>query len=97
MQWHFDVFSPAPGFDVLATSPSGPQAVSGGRTFATQFHPEATETIISRWTAGGGGDDLGRMGLTPEGLLAATREHVKSSRPAAERLVDWFLDDIAGR
>lgn len=97
MQWHFDVFSPAPGFEVLATSPSGPQAVAGGRTFATQFHPEATETIISRWTAGGGGDDLGRMGLTAEGLLAATREHVKASRPAAERLVDWFLDDIAGR
>ena len=97
MQWHFDLFSPAPGFEVLATSESGPQVVSGGRTFATQFHPEATETIVARWTGGGGGDDLERMGLTPERLMADTREHVKSSRRAAATLVDWFLTDIATR
>lgn len=97
MQWHFDVFSPAPGFAVLASSESGPQAVAGGRTFATQFHPEANESIVARWSAGGGGDDLERMGLTPERLMADTREHVKSSRRAAGTLVDWFLNDIATR
>lgn len=96
MQWHFDIFSPALGFEVLATSPSGPQVVRGGRTLTVQFHPEADESILARWTSGGSGD-LDRLGLSVDRLMADTREHVKTSRGATNRLVDWFVDEVAGR
>ena len=54
--WHYDVFTVPDGFAELARTAAGPQLVRGGRTLATQFHPEATETMIVRWL-GMGGDD----------------------------------------
>lgn len=91
LQWHFDVFSVPPGYLEIARSPSGPQAVLGPRLLATQFHPEATETMLTRWTAGDP-DDLLRLGLDPERILADTRREVVASRPRTEALVDWFLE-----
>ena len=32
----------------------------------------------------------------PDALLAETRANVAASRPAAEALVDWFLEHVAG-
>lgn len=94
MQWHFDVFTPPSGWSVLATSPSGPQAIRSGRSFATQFHPEATETMLAAWTAGS--EDLVRMGLSAETVMAETRDHVKRSRSECARIVDWFVNEVAG-
>ena len=37
-----------------------------------------------------------RHGGDPDALLAATRANVATSRPAAEALVDWFLESVAG-
>lgn len=96
MQWHFDAFTTPAGFRELAESDSGPQAIVGSRTFATQFHPEATETIVARWSAGDPAD-LTRLGLSPEQLMSDTRTHVARSRPSAERIVDWYLEEVAGR
>lgn len=93
LQWHFDVFTPPPGWEVMATSPSGPQAIRSGRTFATQFHPEANESMLAAWTAGS--DDLVRLGMSADDVMAHTRDHVKTSRPACARLVDWFMDEVA--
>lgn len=95
MQWHFDAFTTPPGFRELARSESGPQAVVGSRTFATQFHPEATETIVARWSSGDP-TDLNRLGLSAARLMDDTRAHVGRSRTAAARIVDWYLDEIAG-
>lgn len=94
MQWHFDVFTPPVGWSVLASSPSGPQAIRSGRSFATQFHPEATETMLAAWTAGS--EDLVRMGLSAETVMAETRDHVKRSRSECSRIVDWFVNEVAG-
>jgi GMP synthase-like glutamine amidotransferase len=94
MEWHLDVFTPPEGFAVVARTAVGPQLVTGGRCLGTQFHPEATETIVRRWIAEGGGDDYRARGGDPDELLATTRANVERSRPAAEALVDWFLDDI---
>jgi GMP synthase-like glutamine amidotransferase len=94
MQWHFDVFTPPSGWSVLASSPSGPQAIRSGRSFATQFHPEATETMLAAWTAGS--EDLVRMGLSAETVMAETRDHVKRSRSECARIVDWFVNEVAG-
>ena len=95
LQWHFDGFEKPAEFTQLAHSESGPQAIVGGRTFASQFHPEATESMLARWTAGGGADELGRLGLTPEQVMADTRANVGASRKNSDRIVDWFVESVA--
>jgi GMP synthase-like glutamine amidotransferase len=92
LQWHYDVVTVPPGADEIARSAVGPQAWQLGRSFATQFHPEATESMLARWTTGGGADELVRIGSTPEQLMAETRANTVASREHAECLVDWFLD-----
>lgn len=92
LQWHYDVVTVPPGADEIARSAVGPQAWQLGRSFATQFHPEATESMLARWTTGGGADELVRIGSTPEQLMAETRANTGASREHAERLVDWFLE-----
>ncbi|MBU3688788.1 MAG: aminotransferase [Acidimicrobiales bacterium mtb01] len=94
LQWHFDVCRIPQTFTELARSESGPQAFTAKRTLATQFHPEANESMLARWTAGSP-DELARLGLSADGVMADTRRFVSQSRPAAERLVDWFCDAIA--
>ena len=95
LQWHFDTFTVPTGLSEIARSPSGPQAMVGRRLLATQFHPEATETMLSRWTSGDP-EDLIRLGLDPEQIMADTRRQVVASRPRAEALVDWFVDEHMG-
>ena len=95
LQWHFDVFTVPSGLTEIARSPSGPQAMVGERLLATQFHPEATETMLSRWTSGDPGD-LRRLGLDPADVMADTRREVVNSRPRAEALVDWFVETRLG-
>ena len=51
LQWHSDVVTVPPGAEELARSAVGPQAWRIGRTLCTQFHPEATETMLARWSA----------------------------------------------
>jgi len=95
LQWHFDAFEKPAEFTQLAQSESGPQAILGGHTFATQFHPEATESMLARWTAGGGADELDRLGLTPEQVMAETRANVGVSRKNSDQIVDWFVEFVA--
>ncbi len=94
LQWHYDIFSVPSGFECLARSAVGPQVVRNGRILATQFHPEATESIVARWSSGGGADELGRLGTNAEALMAETRRLIAESRPASDRLVDWFVNDV---
>ncbi len=96
MEWHHDVFTVPEGFEVLAANEVGPQLLRGGRTLATQFHPEATETMVRRWLLEGGADQLRAEGGDPDALLAQTRANVVTSRPASDALVDWFVDAVAG-
>lgn len=94
MQWHSDIVAVPSTAVELARSAVGPQAWQVGRSFATQFHPEATETMLSRWTVGGAAE-LERFGGNVEELMAETRANVRVSREHAEHLVDWFLGSIA--
>lgn len=95
MQWHYDTFSAPPGAQVLALSDAGPQAMQMGRTFATQFHPEANEAIISHWMSGEGAAELAALDMTPNALIERTRAEVERSGPAAGLIVDWFLHNVA--
>jgi GMP synthase-like glutamine amidotransferase len=95
-QWHYDVFTVPDGFTELARSSVGPQAIRSGRTFATQFHPELTETMIVRWLGMGGADHYRAFGGDPDELVAETRANIAVSREAAFALVDWFCESVAG-
>jgi GMP synthase-like glutamine amidotransferase len=94
-QWHYDVFTVPDGFTELARSGVGPQAIRAGRTFATQFHPELTETMMVRWLGMGGADHYRAFGGDPAELIAETRANVPASQQAAFDLVDWFCDSVA--
>jgi len=97
MQWHSDaVVAVPPGAAELARSPIAIQAYRLGRTFATQFHPEVDEAMITRWATDGAGTLRGR-GSSPEELRAETSRNVLESKPNAERIVDWYLEHVAGR
>jgi len=95
LQWHYDSFTVPADFQCRATSPVGPQVIRHERILATQFHPEATETIVSRWSAGDGRLELERLGIDTATLMSETRRHVSASRSACDRLVDWFVNEVA--
>jgi GMP synthase-like glutamine amidotransferase len=94
LMWHHDVFTVPAGFVALAGNEVGPQLVRGDRVLATQFHPEATETMVARWLGMGGAEQLRRDGLDPDHLLDQTRVNVTRSALHATALVDWFLDEF---
>jgi GMP synthase-like glutamine amidotransferase len=95
MQWHYDVVTVPPGAEELARSSVGPQAWRVGRSFCTQFHPEATESMLARWTNGSGASEIDAFGSSAEQLMEATRRNVSVSREHAEHLVDWYLDTLS--
>ena len=94
-QWHYDRFSLPPGATELAASPVSPQAFALGRTLALQFHPEVTETIVARWSSGGGATELAEAGINREELLERTRALVNHTEPRTAALVEWFLERAA--
>ena len=94
LQWHDDVVEIPPRATELARSPVGPQAFRFDRVMGTQFHPEATETMLARWSAGAGDDELRRVDSCREQLLERTRREIELSRPACDRLIDWYLETI---
>jgi GMP synthase-like glutamine amidotransferase len=95
MQWHYDCFSAPLGFDTLAINDAGIQAIRKGRSLGVQFHPEATEAIVTRWMAGDGAAELAAAGLSPLTLLEETRREVTRTPQATSALVRWFLDGVA--
>jgi GMP synthase-like glutamine amidotransferase len=97
MQWHYDVVTLPGGAKEMARSTVGPQAWRMGRSFCTQFHPEANETMIRRWAnSDGGSAELLKYGVKSDQLIDESRRNVADSQPAAEHLVDWFVDRIVG-
>jgi GMP synthase-like glutamine amidotransferase len=94
MQWHYDVVTVPPGATELARSVVGPQAWQLGRSFCTQFHPEATESMLVRWTSGPGAAELERIGSSAGALVDETRSNTAVSREHADRLVDWFVEGL---
>lgn len=96
LQWHYDVFEVPQGLECLARSASGPQVIRGRRLLATQFHPEATETMLARWSSGEGAAELERMGASRESFMDQTRLEVVLSWRRSHQMVDWFVETIIG-
>jgi len=95
MQWHYDRFDPPADATVLARDEVGVQAFTVGRHLGVQFHPEVTHAHVSSWIDMGGADELRRIGIDAEALLDDTAAIEPDVTTRTNRLVDWFLADIA--
>jgi len=95
MQWHSDCVTVPSGAIELARSPIATQAYRLDRTFATQFHPEVNETMVTRWSIAGE-ETLRERGTSSDELRRQTSKNVLESQPNAERIVDWYLERVAG-
>jgi GMP synthase-like glutamine amidotransferase len=95
-EWHHDRWVAPPGARVLARTAAAEQAFVVGRSLGVQFHPELTPTMLRGWLANGGAAYLEAHGTAPEPLLAQTDAMAAGARRRAHRLVDRFLDLVAG-
>ncbi len=95
-EWHGDRIEPPPGAEVLAWDDSCVQAFRVGRHLGTQFHPEVNALLLEEWLAEEMGDREARaFGLEPRRLLERTVAIEGDARRRCDRLVDWFLTDVA--
>jgi GMP synthase-like glutamine amidotransferase len=97
MQWHYDHFEPPPDADVIARDDVCVQAFTIGRSLGVQFHPEVTVSNVEVWIEAGGADELIAAGIDPAALIAETAEMQGGVVDRTNRLVDWFLADVASR
>ena len=95
MQWHYDRFEPPADATVIARDHVGVQAFTVRRHLGVQFHPEVTYDHVRSWVDSGGRDELVRVGVDPDQLLADTAANAPDAASRTARLVDWFVDDIA--
>jgi len=97
MQWHSDRIEPPPGATVIAEDGVGVQAFTIGRALGLQFHPEVTPHSVAVWIDSGGGDELRAAGIDPDALVTETAEMQHDVIERTDRLVDWFVADVATR
>ena len=93
-QWHVDRFTLPASSVELARNEHGVQAFRSGRSLGTQFHPEVTPSLVGNWLAQLD-EWVKRTSVDPEELLAETQKQHPEALPRADRLVDWFLDEVA--
>jgi GMP synthase-like glutamine amidotransferase len=95
MQWHYDRIEPPAAATVLAADELCVQAFRIGRSLGVQFHPEVTPAHLAGWIDNGGATELARLGIDPDQLLADTEAIQPDVTTRTNRLVDWFLADVA--
>ena len=81
----------------LARNESGVQSFRTGRGLAVQFHPEMSGDLLASWCREeGGAEELIAAGRDPDELIEESRYREVESQPGLERMLDWFLDEVAG-
>jgi len=95
-QWHYDRFTVPEGATEIARNRNGPQAFREGRSLGLQFHPEVDSELLAEWLVIGD-EELRAHGVDPGVMAAETAGLEASASRRTQRLVDWFLDDVAGR
>ena len=96
-QWHYDRWQMPPGAREIARNGAASQAFVLRRNLAVQFHPELSSVMLAGWLANGGGAEIVAAGMDADELLAATRLAEAETHLRTARLVDGFLDLVAGR
>jgi GMP synthase-like glutamine amidotransferase len=94
-QWHFDVITAPPDATVLAETDLGTQAFVAGRSLGLQFHPEVTPEIMDEWVRTYR-HELDAEGIDPDALLEETNRRAGESKRTSWRLLEGFLDRVAG-
>ncbi len=92
--WHEDRVVIPDGVEVLAHNGKAVQLFRHGRAVGTQFHPEADTDLVRSWIRIG--PDHVPAHTSAGQLLQDLEIHEATLRRNAERLVDWFLSDVAG-
>jgi GMP synthase-like glutamine amidotransferase len=95
MQWHHDRIEPPMHATVLARDELCVQAFQIAHSLGVQFHPEVTGDHLAGWIGNGGAAELARLGIDCDELLAQTKAIEVDVTARANRLVDWFLADVA--
>ena len=96
-QFHHDEFTVPKGAIELARNQSGVQSFRTDRALAVQFHPEMSGDLLASWCREeGGAQELIAAGLDPDELIEESRYREVESQPGLERMLDWFLDEVAG-
>jgi len=96
-QFHHDEFTLPAGALELARNQSGVQSFRRGRGLAVQFHPEMTAELLASWCrVEGGAEELIEAGRDPDRLIEESRLREIESQPGLERMLDWFLEEVAG-
>jgi GMP synthase-like glutamine amidotransferase len=96
-QWHHDRWDAPPGARTLATTAVSEQAFVVGRSLAVQFHPELTPDTLRGWLDNGGSRYLESRGRDAAQLVEQTETLARPAELRAHRLVDRFLELVAGR
>jgi len=94
-EWHYDQFSVPEGATELARNAVSSQMFRSGRSLGTQFHPEVTPLLLDEWI-NQGLDEMTTLGLDPDNLRTENQQRAQENRRQADRLVDWFLAEVAG-
>ena len=91
LSFHSDTFDLPPGSELLAESPSYPQAFRVGSALALQFHPELSADGVRRLLVATGD-------RTPEGrrILAGATARDAAARDVFRRLLDSWSQHRLG-
>lgn len=95
-QYHYDRWTLPVGVRDVARNAAASQAFVSGRALGAQFHPELTAPMLEGWLRNGGEEDVRKAGLDPDVLLDHTIATAPEAAGRARRLVDSFLDRVAG-
>ncbi len=94
-QYHFDRWSDTGPVHSFMRNAVAPQAFVFGRTLGLQFHPEVTPETVSSWLRAAP-HDVAAAGEEIEAIEAETAGLAEDARRRCHRLVDVFLDTVAG-
>lgn len=95
MEWHYDQIEAPPGSEIVAKDPSCVQAFRIRKNLGTQFHPEVTHDHLKIWLDSEGEKEASSNGVDVKALLEQTKQLEPLARENTNRLVDWFLSDVA--
>ncbi|MDN5914515.1 MAG: type 1 glutamine amidotransferase [Pseudonocardia sp.] len=90
LTWHSDRLEPGLDSVQVARTRRSAQAFVHGPHLGVQFHPEATAGSVRAWVARYS-DEVDRLGIDPDAVVADTRERTGGGYRLTDELVDRVL------
>lgn len=89
--WNHLAFSSPAHADVLATAGPGVAGFRIDRSFAVQFHLDATPRLLARWTDEGR-DELDSLGIEAEAVITTARRNHAQTMQIVDLILSSMLD-----